>query len=169
MDKPQPLPVNGRSPDRLDTALTAVRQRLGMLRWLLPVGMFVLVVIYELGFARWALAAWGAAVLLTIDIAVYGVLGPLLAAVLLDLLGRWIDERETTAVQAQTLARVRERVQLQHDLADDTLQTLFAASTALAALEEHTTNLPAPAATQIQATHTALEAAIKRLYASLER
>lgn len=154
--------------DRLDQTLLVVRQRMGLLRWLVPVGMFLLVVVYELGPARWTLAQWGPSVHIAIDLTVYGVLGPALAAVLLNLLGRWIEERETTAAQSQALAQARERAQLQRDLTDDTLQTLFAASAMLAALEDHAASLPPDAAERIQTTHTALEVAIKKQYAGLK-
>lgn len=164
-----PPAANAGQDDRLDQALVAVRQRLGLLRWLVPVGMFLLVVVYELGPARWTLAHWGPTPHITIDLTLYGVLGPALAAVLLDLLGRWIEERETTAAQSLALAQARERAQMQHDLTDDTLQTLFAASAMLAALEDHAADLPANALAHIQTTHAALETAIKKQYAGLKQ
>jgi signal transduction histidine kinase len=164
-----PPTVHASQDDRLDQALVAVRQRLGLLRWLVPVGMFLLVVVYEIGPARWTLARLGPTPHIAIDLTLYGVLGPTLAAVLLDLLGRWIEERETTAAQSLALAQARERAQLQHDLTDDTLQTLFAASAMLAALEGHAADLPANALTHIQTTHAALETAIQKQYASLKK
>jgi signal transduction histidine kinase len=151
-----------------ETALAAIRRR-SALRWLLPLGLFGLVVLYELGPATWTLAAWGSRVHIALDIAVYGVLGPVLAAVLLDLLWRWIEERETTATQALALAQERERAQAHRDLSDDSLQALFAASAVLTALEDHAADLPPSAVTQIKTTHTALEGAIQRLYASWKR
>jgi len=167
MDMPRTIPTAEGAADRLDNALAAVRQRLGLLRWLLPVVMFVLVVVYELALASRVLAAWGSAPHIAVDIAVYGIFGPILAAVLLDLLGRWIEERETTAAQSLALAQARQQAQLQRELTDDTLQTLFAASAMLASLEDHASELPPESVARIQATHAALESAIQRQYAQL--
>ena len=169
MESELPSTVSGGPEDRLDQALVAVRQRLGLLRWLVPVGMFLLVVVYEVGPARWTLAQFGPTVHIIIDLTVYGVLGPALAAMLLDLLGRWIEERETTAAQSVALNQARQRAQLQRDLTDDTLQHLFAASALLASLEAHAAELPADALAHIQTTHAALEAAIKKQYAGLTK
>ena len=169
MDNMVPSTANGGTEDRLDQALVAARQRLGLLRWLVPVGMFLLVVVYEVGPARWTLAQFGPTVHIVIDLTVYGVLGPALAAVLLDLLGRWIEERETTAAQSIALAQARQRVQLHRDLTDDTLQHLFALSALLASLEDYAADLPADTLAHIQTTHAALEAAIKKQYAGLTK
>lgn len=154
--------------DRLGPALSAVRRRLGWLRWAVPIVMFLLVVLYEAGPARWILIRYGPTYHLVAELALYGVLGPSLAAVLLDLLGRWIEERETTEAQARALARAREHAQQAHHLSDDILQNLFAVSALVGALQDHAVELPPDTAEQLQAAQHALDASIQRLYDRLE-
>jgi hypothetical protein len=153
--------------DPLGPTLSAVRRRLGGLRWIVPFGMLGLVVVFEFGPARWIENKLGSASHFTAELAFYGLLGPALAALLLDLLGRWIEERETTELQAQALARARQHAHAGRELADDTLQTLFAASALIATLEAHAGELPEGAADRLGATHRALDDAIQRLYARL--
>jgi hypothetical protein len=161
-------PLVGERPDRLGVALSAVRRRLGLLRWLVPAAMFILVVLYEAGPARWILNTYGATYHLAAELAVYGLLGPVTAAILLDLLGRWIEERETTELQARALAQARAHAEHTHRLTDDILQTLFAVSTLVGSIEDRAEDLPSGAAEQLHATHRALDDAIQRLYARLK-
>lgn len=155
------------APDRFGPALAAVRRRLSLLKWLVPAVMLVLVVVFELGPARWLLAAWGPTGQLAADVALYGLLGPALTALLLELLGRWIEERETSELQALALARAREQAQTSRQLTDDTLQTLFAASTLLASLEAQVADLPAGTYDRLLTTHHELDQAISRLHRRL--
>jgi hypothetical protein len=129
--------------------------------------MLVLVAIYELGPARWLLAAGEPLWHLLADVALYGLLGPGLAAVLLELLARWIEERETSELQALALARAREQAQTSRQLTDDTLQTLFAASALLASLEDHAAELPPGTLDRLITTHEALDQGISRLHRRL--
>ena len=162
-----PAPVSEVFPDRLGPALAAVRRRLSVLRWLVPLGMFVLVVVYELGDAPWLDAQGGMLWHRLVDIVFFGLLGPALTAVALELLGRWIEERETSELQALALARAREQAQASRQLTDDTLQTLFAASTLLAALETHAAAMPPGTLERMLATHHELDQAISRLHRRL--
>jgi hypothetical protein len=155
------------APDRLGPALAAVRRRLSLLRWLVPALMLGLVLVYELGPARWLMLAGGYQWNLAGDLALYGLLGPVLTALLLELLGRWIEERETSELQALALARAREQAQASRQLTDDTLQTLFAASAVLTALEDQAADLPPVALKQLLDTHLALDQAISRLHRRL--
>jgi signal transduction histidine kinase len=98
------------------------------LRWILPILIGVMVAIYELGPARWVEQAVGAQSHFVIDILAYGTLGPLLAFFLLDFISRWMEERETSELQAQVLAKIQEHANQSRRLSDDALQTLFAAS-----------------------------------------
>jgi hypothetical protein len=164
---PAPLTDQHAAPDRLGPALAAVRRRLSLLRWLVPVVMFVLVVVFEFGPARWTLMAWGATGHLIADVALYGLLGPALTAGLLELFARWIEERETSELQALALARAREQAQVGRQLTDDTLQTLFAASTLLTSLEAHVAELPAGTYDRLLTTHHELDQAISRLHRRL--
>ena len=137
-----PAPASEASTDRLGPALAAVRRRLSLLRWLVPVAMFALVLVYELGAGPWLDAQGGVVWHRVVDIVFYGLLGPALTALALELLSRWIEERETSELQALALARAREQAQAGRQLTDDTLQTLFAASTLLASLEAQAAAMP---------------------------
>jgi hypothetical protein len=103
-------------------------RRIRSLRWILPVVLGVLVATYELGPARWFERAVGPHAHFVIEILVYGTLGPLLAFFLLDFISRWLEERETSELQAQVLAQIHEHANQSRRLSDDALQTLFAAS-----------------------------------------
>jgi hypothetical protein len=154
--------------DRLGVTLSAVRRRLGILRWVVPAAMFMLVVLYEAGPARWILNTYGPSYHLAAELAVYGLLGPVAAAILLDLLGRWIEERETTELQARALAQARAHAEQTHRLTDDILQTMFAVSTLIGSFEDRAEELPNGAAEQLRSTHRALDDAIQRLYTRLK-
>ncbi|MBI4768852.1 MAG: hypothetical protein HY784_00175 [Chloroflexi bacterium] len=101
----------------------------------MPVGLLLLVVVYEAGPARWIHDRLGDNYHFVAEVLFYGTTGPALAFVLLDFLGRWLEERETSELQAQVLAQARERAKISHQLSDDALQTLFAASALLTSLE----------------------------------
>src|SRR6266851_6560523 len=86
----------GRPPLTLDH----LRQRLDLLRWLAPAGLLVLVIANELGLARWVHVRLGDTASITLNILIYGSVGPLLTYLLLTLVGRWLEERETSALQS---------------------------------------------------------------------
>lgn len=161
------LPVPPTAPDRLGPALAAVRRRLSLLKWVVPAAMLVLVVIFELGPARWLSDRGGFSGHLLADVALYGLLGPVLTAVSLELLGRWIEERETSELQALALMRAREQAEAGRQLTDDTLQTLFAASTLLASLEDQSAAMPTGTLDRMLVTHHELDQAISRLHRRL--
>ena len=162
-----PAPAPEVPTDRLGSALAAVRRRLSVLRWLVPLGMFVLVLVNELRAAPWLDARGGMGWHRLVDLVFFGLLGPALTAVALELLGRWIEERETSALQAMALARARQLDRDNRQLTDDTLQTLFAASTLLAALESHAAAMPPGTLERMLATHHELDQAISRLHRRL--
>jgi hypothetical protein len=163
----EPTTAAALTADRLGPALAAVRRRLRLLKWLVPVAMFALVVVFEMAQALWLPEADGQLSHVLTDVALYGLLGPILAAVMLELLGRWIEERETSELQALALVRAREQAQASRQLTDDTLQTLFAASTLLSSLEEHAGALPPGTLERLLTTHQALDQAISRLHRRL--
>ncbi|MCC7358565.1 MAG: hypothetical protein IT317_03760 [Anaerolineales bacterium] len=162
-----PASVSEPPADRLGPALAAVRRRLSLLRWLVPLGMFLLVLVYELGAGPWLDAQGELVWHRGMDIVFYGLLGPALTAVALWLLGRWIEERETSELQSLALARAREQAQAGRQLTDDTLQTLFAASTLLSALETHAAAMPPGTLERMLSTHHELDRAIGRLHRRL--
>lgn len=139
-----------------------------MLQWMVPLGLVLLVVIYQLGPARWILETYGLEQHLTVEILVFAVVGPVLAYWLFHFLGRWIEERETSELQAQLLAHTREQARISHELSDKALQTLFAASILLSTLQSSLGDRsPEETSTLLQA-HVALNSAIDQIRDHLE-
>jgi len=101
--------------------------RLRSLRWILPPLIAVMVAVYELWPARWLEQVLGPQYHSILEFLVYGTVGPLLVFFLLDFLSRWLEERETSELQAQVLEQTRELTRQSRRLSDDALQTLFAA------------------------------------------
>lgn len=134
-----------------------------MLQWMVPLGLVLLVVIYEIGPARWILESLGEERHLIAEIAVYAVVGPILAYWLLHFLGRWIDERETSEFQAQLLAQTREQARISQELSDKALQTLFAASVLLSTLRSSLDDLSPEETSTLQKTEEALNSAIRQI------
>lgn len=167
-NQPCATPTQLNSNDRLGIRLSAVHRRLGLLRWIVPSAMFLMVVLYEAGPARWILITYGLSYHMAAEMTLYGLLGPALAAILLDLLGRWLQERETTELQSRALAQAREHAELTHRLSDDILQDLFAASALVGSLKDRAADLPSDTADHLQATYRALDDSIQRLYARLQ-
>lgn len=146
--------------DRLNLTLTT--ERLSRLKWLLPLAVAVLV----LGFELLEAVLFGGTLFSADSIAdglFYGTAGPLLLFWLLDILQRWLAERETSALQARLLARAQEHLRDSHSLSDTTLQSLFATSLYLSDVHEHIEGLPPEALTQLDAAAQALDAAIRDL------
>jgi len=151
----------GRPPLTLDH----LRQRLDLLRWLAPAGLLVLVIANELGLARWVHVRLGDTASITLNILIYGSVGPLLTYLLLTLVGRWLEERETSALQSQALHRARAQVQRNHDLTDDALQTMFATSLVLDTLTDSLPHVSPEAAARFHEAEQAVNGAIEQLYA----
>ena len=141
----------------------AFRRRFRLLQKLIPAALVILVVIYEVGPARWIHDALGEDQHFVAEILVYGTIGPVLAYLLLDFVGRWLDERDTAELQAQVLAHARESERISRDLSDEALQTLFAASALFASLKSTLPELRAESADTWLATEAALERAIQKL------
>src|SRR5258708_10090934 len=154
------------APSSAPLTLDQVSRRLDLLRWLVPAGLLVLVVVNELGLARWVHLRLGDAASLTLNILIYGSVGPLLAYLLLTLAGRWLEERETTALQSQALHLARAQVQRDHDLTDDALQTLFATSLVLDTLTDSLPHVSPEAAARFHEAEQAVNRAIDELYAT---
>jgi|SRR5579859_127897 len=150
--------------DRTPLTLDHLRQRLDVLRWLVPAGLLVLVSINELGLARWVEHRFGNLASVMLNISIYGSVGPLLAYLLLTLVGRWLEERETSALQSQALHRARAQVQRNHDLTDDALQTMFATSLVLDTLADSLPDVSPEAAARFHEAEQAVNRAIEQLY-----
>ncbi len=149
-------------------ALTALKRRVHLLQRVIPIGLFLLVVLYEIGPARWILNTAGETYHLLADMLAYGLVGPVLAYLLLHFLERWIEERETSELQARLLAHTRELARLSHELSDDALQTLFGASVMLATLKASLADMPPNTASAVQQTEAALDRAIQQIRDHLE-
>jgi signal transduction histidine kinase len=145
--------------------LPALRRRLGLLQWLLPAGLLLMVVLYELGPSRWVQARWGDGPHLVADALVYGTIGPVLAFGLLRFVRRWLEARETAERQAQALAQAREHARITHDLTDDVLQSLFGLSVVLDTLQASLpADLPPESQRQFAAAQGAVRHTLDQLY-----
>ena len=69
-----------------------LRQRIAVLRWMLPVTFALLAVVYQLGPARWVHDLLGHAIHYGVEIMFYATAGPLLTFWTLTRLGQWLDE-----------------------------------------------------------------------------
>ena len=145
-----------------------VLRRVRSLQRVIPIGLMLLVVIYEIGPARWILEGVGEDYHLATEILIYGLIGPVLAYLFLHFLERWLEERETSELQARLLAHTREQARVSRELSDQALQTLFAASVLLATLKSSLTDLPLDKTAALQQTEQALDRAIQQIRIHLE-
>jgi hypothetical protein len=144
-------------------ARTNYRQWLGWLRWLVPVTLVLVVGVYAVTLAPWIHARYGFAHFILVEILLFGTLGPLIVFVLLDFLVRWLDERDTSDLQARMLAQARQEAQKCRDLSDDALQILFSAGNLIASLKATHPDLTPARKAQIEAAEAALTEAAERL------
>lgn len=147
--------------------LITFRHHFSRLRWLIPGGLMLLVIAYEIGPARWLHNQFGFTYHLVAEVLLFATVGPLLAFVLLDFLWRWLDERDTSDLQAQLLAQTREQAQTGYRLSDDALQALFAAGAIIASLKPDSESSPELAA-RVEATEQQLSQTVKKLRHHLE-
>jgi len=147
--------------------LSSFRRQLRLLKWLIPAALILLVIAYEIGPSRWILESFGFRVHLVTEILLFGAVGPIVAFTLLELLGRWIDEKETADFQAELLAQANEKELEVRQTSDDTLQVLFATSLLIGSLKSDQSNLPSNTAKQIEITEEALNETMQRLYTQL--
>lgn len=154
---------------QIDDGLLALRRRLRLLRWLVPLTMALLVVAYEALPGPWLLERFGLGVHTAVEILLFGTIGPLLAFVVLDFLGRWLDERETSDLQSQLMAEAREDVRRSRELCDDAVQALFSAGALISALqaEAQANGLP-QSSTPIAATQAKMDEIVAALRGHLE-
>ena len=85
------------------------RRKLQLLKWLIPLGLVLLVVAYEIGPSRWVYGGFGFNYHLVLEILLFGTVGPVLAFLVLELLSRWIEEKETAEIQANLLTKAKEK------------------------------------------------------------
>lgn len=147
-------------------SLTALRRQVLALRRWVPLALALIVIAYELGPSRWVHDQLGADSHFATEILVYGTIGPILTYLALEMLNRWLEAREAAERQAAQLAQVREHAAISRQLNDDAIQTLFAASAVLSAVED---SVPPELAAQLESTGEALDQAIRDLRAHLLR
>ncbi len=82
-----------------------LKQRVMTLRWVIPLAFLGLVLVYQLGFARWVHDNISDSLHFGIEILFFGTAGPLLAFWALTLVNRWLGEKE----EAEHQARANER------------------------------------------------------------
>ncbi len=158
------LPTAGR---REVPSLTTLRHRLVMLRRTVPAALLLVVLAYEFGVARRIQHAYGEALHFLVEVALYGTVGPVLAYLSLLLLGRWLEERETSDLQAVILERARARERAGMQMAEQALQVLFAANVLLITLEAEEASRSPERRDQLRQARLALEQAIQELNQTL--
>ena len=150
--------------DRLALSLVTVRERLHLLRWLVPLGLILLVLLYEAGPARWT-AEMGRPYHVLLEIFLFALVGPTLAFLFLDFTQRWLEERETSDLQAQVVAKAQADAGRSRELCDDALQALFSAGTIIASLK---VDLPAEERQMVETAEEALNETVRELRDHLE-
>ena len=80
-----------------------LRQRVALLRWIIPAALVMITILYEFGPARWLQDNLHDPV--DLEILLYGVLSPLLAFWVLTYIGNWLDKTERAEQQARASDR----------------------------------------------------------------
>jgi hypothetical protein len=142
---------------------------LSTLRWLIPLSLMLLVVVYELGPAAWVFNRFGFQRHQLAEIIIFGTVGPALAFTLLNFLGRWLDERDTSNLQSRILAQAREDARTARQLCDDAVQVMFSAGALIDSLKAHQPELPANAAGHAAAIQQALDKSVRAIRSHLEK
>ncbi len=78
-----------------------VDQRVRWLRWLLPVAIAAMVLVYQLGFATYVHDNMGHTAHTMVEIAFYSVAGPAVTWVTLGFIGKWLREKESIERKAR--------------------------------------------------------------------
>lgn len=87
----------------MDSASSTLRQRIAVLRRVVPAALVVLTAAYELGPAHWLQNYPNDPV--DLEILLYGIISPLVAFWVLTLIGNWLDKAEHAERQARTSDR----------------------------------------------------------------
>lgn len=142
-------------------------RRLRLLKWIIPLALVVFVIFYETGPSHWVHEHMGFDTHLVLEIVVFGTIGPFLAVLTLELLDRWIGEKETVDLQANLLANARKKEEEVREVTDDAIQILFATSLLMTTLKAERPNLPPTTVSQIEITEQSLDEVIQRLRAQV--
>lgn len=92
----------------------------------------------------------------------------MLAYLLLDYIARWLEEKETSDLQAQVLSETREQMNISRKLNDDALQTLYATSIYLNTLASAMPDMPQELLAKKEETKRGLERAMQGLREHLQ-
>jgi len=145
-----------------------LHHKLGLLRWLIPLGMVLLVIAYEVGPSRWIYNSAGFTAHLVAEILLFGTVGPLLAFLLIELLDRWLIEKENAELHASLLALAKKKEFEVSQISDDTIQVLFAAGLLITNLKAEQFDPSLVDTSQIEVTEQALQEAIQRLRSQIK-
>lgn len=80
-----------------------LRQRILILRWLLPLALAILSVMYQHGPATWVHDYFSHSLHYIVEIFFYGLVGPVFVYMAVRQIGRWLEEKE----HAESLAHSR--------------------------------------------------------------
>lgn len=149
------------------TSKSNLHPKLRLMKWLIPLGLILIVIGYEVGPSRWIYNSLGFTYHLVVEILLFSTVGPLLVFLLLELLDRWLIEKETAAIQANLLAKAKKKELEVSQISDDTIQVLFATSLLLTNFKSDQTEPSLITASQIEATEQALHDAIQQLRSHL--
>jgi hypothetical protein len=153
--------------DKSVPSMTGLRQRFELLKWVIPLALVLLVVVYQSGPAYWIHHALGYTYHLLIETLLFAAVGPLLVFMLLNFMERWLEERDTSDLQAQMLAQLRRDMQKSRQLNDHALQVLFAAGAVVTTLKLAQPSLSAESTAQAEQLEVALNEAVERLRSHL--
>jgi len=154
--------------NRIDRSVPLLRRRVYVLMRVIPVGLLMFVLIYEFGLSSWIQTHFGSSAHIITDIVIYGLVGPVLAYLVLHFLDRWLEERETSELQSQLLIQARQRAQTSAELSDTALQTLFAASILISSLKSGSAGLLPETKIDLARTEESLNRAIQQIRNHLE-
>ena len=145
-----------------------LNHRVHILKWAFPIGIAILVLVYQFVFVNSIQAWFGDRYQFIAEVLFYGTLGPILAFLFLDTFERWLEERETADLQARVLAEVRQDADQGRKLGDDSLQALFAVSVLLKSIKQRIPDLESDEEAIIEDTEQTIERAMIQLRDHLE-
>lgn len=143
--------------------LQGLRRWVDTLQWLAPALMVFIVIAYEIGPARWLHQHLGGEPHILAEILFFGTLGPALVYILFHFLRRWLEEKETSDLQALILEQAHMRARESYAATDEAIQALFAASVLLASLEAKNKDFTPEEIATLHSTRQALDQHIEHL------
>lgn len=134
-----------------------------LLRWLLPVAVLLLIIVYQLIAAGWIHTRLGYPYHIVAEILFFATLGPVLAFLFARSFEQWLDERDTSDWQAQLLDAMRADAARSRQLNDEALQVLFSTGLVIEALKAANPDLPPELSKQVEATEQASQTLNRQL------